>query len=404
MINKKRKIAFVDNMNHNLFVMARYFHDIGFDCSLYIIPNAPKQFDPSTDTLNKVKWIKYFPCDYSPKSFIVTPTKKIFTEFKSYNFIVACGFSVGLLNKSNINIDLFLPYGADIFNYPFKPNYRNIFHYIPRLFLSFFRSKMQFDGIKKSKIVFCSDLDLRSKNALKLIGKKNTYCLSSRVYLNELDKILKISSNQWDYLKQHDIIIFSPSRHLWKTNSDPMPDFKSHGGMKGNDLLINAFAKIVKNKVYKSPILILIDYGTDVPHSKKLILDLKIQKNVKWIPIMKRKEILILMSKCSFVADQFREGLFSASSGITQESLAVGTPIITNASNAHVIKNDPHYGAPYLQAKSTLEILKFLNDYKDNKMKYIKMGNIGKKWFQDNLAIGLAKKQSQIITMDKRKN
>jgi len=67
----------------------------------------------------------------------------------------------------------------------------------------------------------------------------------------------------FDFMSNSDFVVYSPTRHLWKTNSDPLKDFDLFGGVKRNDKLIRAFSQLVKKRLFKNPMLIFFEYG---PH------------------------------------------------------------------------------------------------------------------------------------------
>ena len=117
------KIALVDNMNNNFFALARYFKDLGVETDLYLIPGRNYfHFDPKEDTwqnLEKEFWIKDFPFTYQASSYTRPIKRTISRTFGKYDKIIACGPSLGLFYRSDIFVDLFIPYGSDLFNLPF---------------------------------------------------------------------------------------------------------------------------------------------------------------------------------------------------------------------------------------------------------------------------------------------
>jgi len=110
-------------MNNNFFVFARYLRDFGVEADLFLIPERKfYHFDPKEDTwfnIEDFNWIKEFPISYSWKSFLRTNKNILQKTFSKYDRIIACGYSVGLLNEAGIRIDLFIPYGSDLINIPF---------------------------------------------------------------------------------------------------------------------------------------------------------------------------------------------------------------------------------------------------------------------------------------------
>jgi len=392
------KIALIDNSNNNFFAITRYFRDLNIDAHLYLIPNSGlPQFEPQSDTFNdlrKVDWIRDFPFDCSWRG-VFKSKKKLYHQFKDYDHIIACGLSVGLLNSVGIKISMFIPYGADLFNFPFIriPTLSEPIKFIPRIIMNMYRRYYQVDGIRSSKIIISNSNWVMAERAIKELGVKSTNLPRLMIYQDNN----KNYDNYWSFMDAYDFTIFSHTRHLWKTNSDPSEDFFENGGMKRNDKLIKAFSIIVNKAYFKKPCLILFDYGTDVDHSKSLIKSLNIQEYVRWEPMMYRKNILIGMKKATFVADQFRKHMSATSAGSTNEALSVGVPIISNTDGAIYDKDDPFYGAPILDCLEIDQIVGIIDDYYNDKDKYIEIGLEGKKWFDNNLGYGLAKKYLELL-------
>ena len=397
------KIALVDNANNNFFAITRYFRDLGVDAHLYTISKSKKShFEPENDTFKDVldcTWIRKFPISYKWYNYFV-PIKRKLSIFKKYDYIITCGRATGLFERAGFKTDLFIPFGGDLFNEPFLrfPQYKEIVKFIPRLLIRLFASHWQSKGITNSKFVLSNTNWETAENALKTLNKQAINLPRLMIYL-ENSKFQNVQSleRKWNICNESDFVVFSPTRHLWKTNADPMSDFHIHGGMKRNDKLIKAFAKIVHNSIYQKPLLILFDYGADVKYSKILINDLKINEYVQWMPITPRKEILLGMSKATFVADQFRIGMSATSAGTTNEALAVGVPVITNTDGAIFDSEDPYFQAPILQALSENEIYHYFLDYSKRPKYYHHLGCKSKKWFNDHLGIGLAKKYLQLL-------
>tara|TARA_B100000902_G_C26897570_1_gene710492 strand:- start:62 stop:712 length:651 start_codon:yes stop_codon:yes gene_type:complete len=198
--------------------------------------------------------------------------------------------------------------------------------------------------------------------------------------------------NEFDFFKKHDFVVFSPTRHLWKTNDEPLSDFDRFGGAKRNDKLVVAFARAVHEKLFDNPLLALCEYGADVGHTKELVRELGVESSVHWFPIMPRRELVAGISMATFVADQFREGMSATSAGTTNESLAYGTPVITNTDGAILSEDDPYFECPILEAITVDEIYGYFKDYARNPVKYSETGKRSEKWFDENLGEGLAEK------------
>jgi glycosyltransferase involved in cell wall biosynthesis len=234
-----------------------------------------------------------------------------------------------------------------------------------------------------------------AKNAVEMLGIRVINL--PRLMIYEEIKLPLNGIRYFDFLSTSDFIVYSPTRHLWKTNSDPIDNFKIYGGVKRNDKLIRAFAEVIKNKLFINPKLVFFEYGTDVKHSKLLVSELGISDFVIWLPEMPRKQVMAGMLRANFVADQFREGMSATSAGVTNEAISCGIPVISNTDGAIFDRSDPYYGCPILQALTIEEIYYYFHDYSENKQKYIELGQLSKIWFKKNLSTNLAKKYIEIL-------
>lgn len=394
-----KKIALVDNMNNNFFALTRYLRDLGHEADLFLIPeNSLSHFHPQRDTWNdvgQVGWIKNFPCEYRSLSYIPFG-RKVREAFSTYDVIIACGDAVGLLHQANIKIDLFVPYGSDLYHKPFIERYeKRSCGPVGRL-LRFFdkrRATMQSAGIKESGAIICNNNWGLAKASLDRLGVTAHNLPRVMIYLEDNTPAnidLKIPENS-------DFVVFSPTRHMWCTNPDQLSDFDVNGGTKRNDKLIKAFARLVEMDIYEKPQLWLCDYGSDVLASKQLIESLKIESYVVWFPIMDRRELLEYAKRATFIADQFRQTMSATSAGTTNEALAMGIPVVANADGATTDVTDPYFGAPIMQALNEDEILDCLLVHSENPALYQKIAAEGKAFFSQNLGLGLVQKYIDLL-------
>lgn len=396
------KVALIDNMNNNFFALARYFRDLGVEANLYLIPGRThKHFDPQEDTwqdLTNADWIRNFPLPYHSSSYIRPIAGTIRRTFSKYDKIIACGPSLGLFKKAGINVDLFIPYGSDLFNLPF-PNHKSYlwFKSAIRFPLEEYRAKLQRSGIQCSRNIIVNTNWSAANEALLKIECTAINLPRVMVYKEPCPTSMH---DRYAWLSDYDFTVFSPTRHLWATNADPMPDFSQNGGVKRNDKLIRAFAKLVEHKLFRRPLLLLCDYGADVSHSKKLIASCRIDEFVKWLPLLPRKEISVIMHHVSVVADQFRERMSATSAGTTNEALAAGKPIITNTDGAMSDVLDPYYSSPILQALMENEIYEWFQKLSVSPDLVKSIGDTGAKWFDENLGLGLAQKYINLMRED----
>jgi glycosyltransferase involved in cell wall biosynthesis len=109
---------------------------------------------------------------------------------------------------------------------------------------------------------------------------------------------------------QADLILFAPSRHNWD--------------LKGNDLLLKAFARCTKAFPGKL-LLILCDWGQEVARSKELIEMLGIGDCIVWTPPLNKMKLIGYYNAADVVLDQFIIGTFGT---VTPEAMACGKPVL----------------------------------------------------------------------------
>jgi glycosyltransferase involved in cell wall biosynthesis len=110
---------------------------------------------------------------------------------------------------------------------------------------------------------------------------------------------------------QTDLILFAPSRHNW--------------ALKGNDLLLRAFARFTRQAPRRRPVLILSDWGQEVDRSRALIDALGIGASVLWTPPLNKMKLIAYYNAADVVLDQFTLGVFGT---VTPEAMACGKPVV----------------------------------------------------------------------------
>lgn len=396
------KIALVDNMNNNFFALVRYFRDLGIDADLFLIPDSNlKHFAPDQDTwknLSEVSWIKTFPVNYHWRSYFKAGTNAVVRKSLSqYDKVIACGQAVGLLHRAGIKVDMFIPYGSDLINLPFAARMfsgKIRLKDVPKYLIYCYLASLQRKGIVKATTIISNANWKVAQDVLDILGRKPVNLPRVMVYKEAIPQFIY---DKFDWIKAHDFTVFSPTRHLWKTNAEPMDDFELRGGAKRNDKLIRAFSRVVDDKLYTNPLLIFCNYGPDVRFSKALVLELGLERFVRWEPIMPRKELVVLAALATVVADQFREGMCATSAGTTNEALAFGTPIVTNTDGAIYKADDPYFGSPILEALSEDEIYQKLTLHTTDADAFKTLGDSSREWFDTHLGEGLAKTYLNLI-------
>lgn len=393
------KVALIDNMNNSFFAFARYLSDECIEAYLFCLDNVSKHFSPEADSFSKLSSLKYiFQLEYKKtilKEFLFC-NRQLKKSLESYDIIIACGPMIAILEKNNIKVDIAIPYGWDLYSFPFfKFNYKSPI----KSLINWLLARYQRKGLFNSRVMIADiNYDLNRLALEKLDISTYYYPGIPMVYTKEVESKVNLDS-QWSFLEEHDFIVFNHSRQWWKTKGmDVLIDFDKYGGTKRNDKLIEAFAEFIKKSKFKKPILILFEYGIDVEASKELINVLNISEYVRWMPTMDRKDIMLGLYYATFTSNAFRQNDIDIG-GVCYESLACGTCHLNNFEDIKHNKNILFHDAPMIHALSKDEILNIFIDYESNPKKYEKLALDSKKWFDEKLGLGLVKKYIKLMEL-----
>lgn len=362
---KKTTVALVCNMNNNMFAFTRYLRELGFDAHLFLLNNEFAHFLPECDTFDLSHRSYTHSLDFGNPYWFLDELKRVESEqawqvdtLKSFDKIIACGSAMGFLEYFDIAVDVFVPYGADVYELPFYIPSANPKH---REHLDSF-SPLQATAIKRAKAVlttydfvhvpqFADSLTKLDCNA-KTKGVEYFPFIYHPIYVPE-NISHYFHRSYWAHefkaiREQADVIVFSHPRHVWRN--------KSLISNKGNDSCIRGFADFVAE--YSSARLILFEYGSDVAASKTLVKDLGIADKVLWMPQMNRKDIMIGIHYSDIVAEAFTQG--NSMGGAVGEALIAHKPLLKFTNMAYT-KGRTIY--THLNAHNASEITARLCDF-----------------------------------------
>lgn len=369
-------------MNNNFFSLQRYLINLGIEAHLFFFSNLPEYFYPSADTFNIKKYKKLIHTLSFKRTLFYGGYKKIIKS--GYERIIAAGLHVAFMQREGIDIDMFIPYGSDLYEvcfpnkFPFFSKRRLLYAYLRRF---------QIKGILRASVVIANlEYEPISLSINKLgLDKDKVLNIGIPMVYWEKDVDEREHEKRWQFLQGKDFIVFNHARQMFR------PD--AYGVSKGNQEVIHAFAKVVEEGLFRDPILVLFEYGEDIREAKLLVNKLGIEKYVKFMPTMERKYILLGLSKATFATNAFAKTPDVGS--VVYEALAVGIPIINNMEGLPT--NHKFRTSPIIHAKDRNDIFAVFKDYKVNPLKYKRIGVNSRKWFNKNLGIELAKEYVRIL-------
>ncbi len=422
-----KKVAFVCNMNNNFFTIARYLRDLGVDAHVFLLgehehfkPDADSYTHDYVDFVHDTKWIESGFFSINPDS--ITAIKN---DMEGFDLIIACGYAPFFLHRAGLELDIFVPYGSDLYEVPFYYHGIELFNIFNRFdvfyrwatgkdlvmkilrrlglesfagrYRSYKISYHQTRGIQKSKHVFCICQNDHWKS---VVDKLKINDLMRPVTL----PVVYVPEYKQEYIEQHasnflsfnllsqfrknnQLIVFHHSRHAWKNAPN---DFTQ----KRNDILIKGFANFVHSNPQIKSLLVTAEYGPDVQASKALINELGIADSVVWLPTMQRKEIMACLTLADIGAVDF--GLSWVTGGVLFEFMAMQLPIMQ-------LRNDEMYDGlyddlyPIMKSNNEVEIKDSLEDYVKRPGHYKAMGIQSHKWFLRNVIEEPLKNYMRII-------
>ena len=367
------KFGFIGNMNNNHFSTVRFLRDRGVDAELLLTNDEQSHFHPSCDTID-TDYMKYTRrlAWGSWKSFLKTDSYQIKNDLKGFDVLVGCGLAPAYCSKAGIFLDIFTPYGSDLY-WETRIRYASPKHFLNVLMATIYQRK----GIRESKVFhmapssdyFESMYQKYASNVIRWYeGMPMVYIPPDRpigeLYLNKTqwqDQFMEIR-------RESDLVVFSHGRHYWGDRADP--------DSKGVDSLLEGWKLFIDSRPNLNATLIFLEYGRDVDKSRNYIDKLGLSDSVRWLPQMFRKDILYGMSTVDIVVGEFVHSWVAR--GVIFEGLAMEKPIITCRSEAHSSEKDIFQ---VYSACTPDAIASSLNEFLDDIPKGRVMGKSGNEWY-----------------------
>jgi glycosyltransferase involved in cell wall biosynthesis len=391
------KVALIGNMNQTLFVLTRLLRDYGFNAHLFLL-NEPFQFKPESDTFEN-DYINYtHQLNWNLENYWSFSETDIRSEFEEFNFFIGCDFSPAYLYRANIKLDIFIPFGSDIYLMPFKYFKTKNHSLNPKKIYATYKwnnakKKIKLNqrhGIEQAKNLIISPTSSIFEfyiNKLKIKGIRHYHIVPS-VYLKKNSFKSEILYKKIEKIKsESDILIFHHCRHQWLNNG-----FATLAS-KGNDILFRG-CKLFKDNHPKIKIkIVTLEYGPNVNESKMLISELGLDDQVIWFPITQRKYIIEAITLADMGVGELGESWYTY--GVIQEFMAMGIPII------HNLKDKLYEGYkkyPMIHASNENDILKSFELFLEDPKKVLQMGNEGKYWYEQNIVKPFMDLMSNLIS------
>ncbi|MDG1189994.1 MAG: hypothetical protein P8N00_05525, partial [Flavobacteriales bacterium] len=200
-----RSFVFIGNMNNNFNVLLSYARTIDIEARLLYFSDTPQHFLPSSDSFSM--FIDFtFNLGYSEMECFENPTH-LTRHIDRNDILIGCGLVPAILQKVDLKLDLFIPYGSDIYQVPFKVS-KNPF----KLKKSLNLMKFQKEGIRGSMEIWIGESSPFWKSVCMRLGVEYSLIRYPMLFV-DYNSLAMIQPNT-------NIRILHPIRHYWKTTSD----------------------------------------------------------------------------------------------------------------------------------------------------------------------------------------
>lgn len=395
------KVALIGNMNNNHFAILRYMRDLGIDAYLLLYTDELKHFFPEYDTWEIEKWRPYIKQTSLPngniRNYSLLRAKTVRKELGGYDIYIGNGFAPAYFYKAGMRLNAFAPYGVGIefIWHGRKKKDLSSLSSIKTGFIELFYKYFQLKGIEKNTDYgFAAEAECMDCLSQLDINLEKLYI--PMVYNREVVDREKVSTEIKSFatkMQEYDLVAFSHTSHVYK-------DVPPHRDYKRNYILIEGFAAFIKEKKVKKPLLVLLNYGIDVPHSKQMIKDLGIEEHVLWLPQMSRKEIMYLLDFVDIGAGEFGGTLWG---GTGWEFLSKGIPFLQYV-NLSPSEYEAEFDQPYpdfFNVSTPKQVKEVFLEFELDKVGLKAKGKRCKDWFEKYNGIKLVEKYIEVLQIKK---
>lgn len=377
------KIAFIGNMNNNHFAVARYLRDRGFDATVLLTDREYPHFHPSADCIDgshqalcrQLTW-------GSAQSLRQVGGRRMADDLREFEVLVGCGLAPACCDRAGRKLDVFVPYGGDIWEAtmfrPCRP--RN-------LVVSWGAALAQRRGIARVPVVHMSPVTMYERRLARLAPRSERWmeglpAVYHPVYDAGQRDALLASTPHGDRFRavrsSCDLMLFSSVRHAWRLPpSDP--------NAKGTDRLLRALALVRSRRPGLGVRLVTMEYGQDVAATKDLAANLGIADMLEWFPTMARRELMSGLLLSDAACAEFETSYDS--SGVIYEALVAAKPLVMHRTDADYLPTAPPGGlCPALNGREPAEIAERLLWVADHAADAKSMGERGRTWYAEQVA------------------
>ncbi|MEM4255190.1 MAG: glycosyltransferase family 4 protein [Candidatus Norongarragalinales archaeon] len=311
---KKKKFAWkvvqLDNIANTAFHYAKYLRKAGMECDLLVEKGSSS--DPATFMEERHQWVKYW-TQTNPinKFFVLWKLTRDYDILHANGGIAVYAYLIVKLRRIFGGNQKLIAHsmGSDLRLVAAKNTLKDLLSgnvYLQTEWSAFenFRNILIGFLLRKS-YKNCDRFFCFQPDQIPLIEKMGIKNVGFVFQIIDTEKFSPLKQKH----KRKYLALFYPTRHSWKT--------------KGNDRFLNAFAKFLKMRPDAK--LKLVYWDLHKEKSRLLVKELKIEKSVTPLPLLKEKEIIREYRDADIVVDEFGIGSFGP---ISQEAMSCGKPVL----------------------------------------------------------------------------
>jgi hypothetical protein len=370
------KIGILGNMNNMYFSLARYLADEGYDCGLLVFDSEPDHFHPSADTFETEFHFAIKQLSWGDPAHFLKNRKQAAEDLAAYDFLIGNGTAPAFVHAIGRTLDIFIPYGDDLYALPFGP----IVHPL-RQIQYWAMAWHQRKGIRSCPYILFDKTNAEFDSVFRRLNYRGQRIISPPplFYSKEYEEVLARQEPANPHIAalqklraENDLLVLQHIRQVWKAHRD-------RWSMKGNDHLVKGYAQFIAANPGVKTKLILLEYGADVHHTKKLIDALQLNDWVVWFPKTLRKHLMTFIQFSDVVVGELHYSWNTYC--VVLETLAMGKPLIHKRYDAYLADAYPEL-YPVLHGACADTVTKGLQTVYHDKKASLEMGRKGKEWFR----------------------
>lgn len=304
-----------------------------------------------------------FSCGGLTKELVVCRLRELRDKFQ-ISGCLATGGEAWLLKEAGVGY-CYWSYGSDLDQAPFLDPWPESFGYLRKMIYTLMqRGEQDRERVRYMKLSHIKSINNASSviiaayqyESLKNVAQNKRMEFFPHYFdVLEYDAIDRAKKCNKQLVREKigvDRFFFSSTRHFWDGEHGSWSD------NKGNDVILETFARYVHLTGDDEIKLVLVDKGPDVGSTKALAIQCGISDRIVWLGQMSRDELDIYYSSAIIAFGQFGNPVLTFSA---LEPIVQGTPCVTYFGDS-MSSAVPFYqtSPPVLNTKSTADIASFL--------------------------------------------